>query len=83
MKVGFYSNSDYPYWVENPSKLRFADIDDYRDVMARNVEIFAWVEQTFGAKNLTEWGTDRWHASNMKYYFKYESDRTLFILRWS
>ena len=83
MKVGFYDNSEYAYWVENPSKLRFTDIEDYHDVMARNIEIFAWVEQTFGAKNLTEWGTGRWQASNNKYYFKYESDRTLFILRWS
>lgn len=44
--------------------------------------IHAWVEDTFGAKKPNTWSAERWFATDEKYYFKYEADRTLFVLRW-
>ena len=44
-------------------------------------EIWAWCIETFGQPGT--WSSKTWMASNGKYYFVKESDRLLFILRWS
>lgn len=69
---------EYPYWV-------LIDHTFWSTAAARerNDEIYNWVEQTFGPKLSSEWATKRWQASNRKYYFKNESDRTMFVMKWS
>lgn len=53
----------------------------------RNLDILEWCSQTYGPRGI--WGVDidnpngtRWFASDQKYYFRNESDRTMFVLRW-
>lgn len=83
------------YWVkpsqgpsENIFSLRFnrltAAAENRRQ---RNLDILEWCFQTYGPRGI--WGVDidnpngtRWCASDQKYYFRNESDRTMFMLRW-
>lgn len=84
------------YWVkpsqgpsENIFSLRFnrltAAAENRRQ---RNLDILEWCFQTYGHRGI--WGVDlddphslaRWRVSNQTYYFRNESDRTLFMLRW-
>lgn len=44
-------------------------------------EIWDWCHKTFGPPGT--WTSRTWMASDKKYYFVKESDRLLFILRWS
>ena len=53
-------------------------------------EMEAWVRQSFGdpgdmwATHNFVWPTDaRWIQNNRRFWFKYESDRTLFLMKWS
>jgi hypothetical protein len=61
----------WPYWVEprHYSKTAWLDMN-------------VWMIDTFGSGN---WGLPncRWVGSDRKYWFRDESDRTFFILRWS
>lgn len=55
----------------------------WEDMVNRNRQINEWCEEVYGAKG--DWSDPhcRWHASNRKYIFHNEEDRTMFILRWS
>ena len=61
----------WPYWVgpRHYSEAVWMDMN-------------AWMIDTFGSGN---WGIPnvRWVGSTGKYWFRDESDRTFFILRWS
>jgi hypothetical protein len=61
----------WPYWVKplNYSEEAWLDMN-------------VWMIDTFGSGN---WGLPncRWVGSDRKYWFRDESDRTFFILRWS
>jgi len=62
----------WPYWVgpRHYSEAAWLDMN-------------VWMIDTFGNSN---WGTlpsSRWVGSTGKYWFRDESDRTFFILRWS
>lgn len=48
----------------------------------RYTAINEWCCKTFGESN-DAWKNPRWSASDRKYWFKYEKDRMLFVLRWS
>jgi len=72
LDVGHAENQpDWPYWVKpyNYDRFEWADMD-------------RWVRDIFGD---TDWSTPagRWVGSDRKYWFRYEADRTLFLLRWS
>jgi hypothetical protein len=72
LDTGFAENQpDWPYWVQpkNYSSFEWADMD-------------VWICATFGD---TDWSTPggRWVGSDRKYWFRYEADRTWFILKWS
>jgi hypothetical protein len=74
IEFGYSPEYDQPYWVE----LNVRGRESY----LRYEEVHAWVNAKFGEKT-AGWNNPRWSASNRKYWFKYEKDRTLFILRWS
>lgn len=74
IEIGYAPEYDQPYWVE----LNLRGSESYRQYE----EVHRWVNEKFGAKS-NSWNNPRWSASNRKYWFKYEKDRTLFILRWS
>jgi len=61
----------WPYWVgpRHYSEAAWLDMN-------------VWMIDTFGSGN---WGIPnvRWVGSTGKYWFRDESDRTFFILRWS
>lgn len=65
-----------PYWVQPELGGLFSKRYD------RYQEINDWCNKTFGAST-EAWNNPRWSASNRKYWFKYEKDRMLFVLRWS
>jgi hypothetical protein len=61
----------WPYWVR-PVNYSHKEWD----------EIENWVVTTFGNGDwMTEHGI--WVGSDCKYWFRYERDRTMFLLRWS
>lgn len=74
IEIGYNGDYDQPYWVD----ITFSGHASYE----KYSEVHAWVNDKFGAKSNT-WNNPRWSASNHKYWFKYEKDRTLFVLRWS
>lgn len=46
-------------------------------------DMLEWCETTFGGSNASAWDPDaRWYANNSKFWFRHESDRTLFLLKW-
>lgn len=63
---------DYPHWVEprNYSRRDYADID-------------VWLTNNMGPGGWWQGQNGRWCASNRKYWFRKESDRTMFLLKWS
>jgi hypothetical protein len=64
------SQPKYPYWVK-PCNYDKKDWD----------EMCVWMVKTFGNG---DWMADGlWVGSDRKYWFRDESDRTFFILRWS
>lgn len=49
----------------------------------------SWCYQTFGDDSYPIWGEEkapepaqRWYANNRKFWFRNESDRTMFVLKW-
>ena len=75
IEIGYAPEYEQPYWVELNLPLSRDSYDEY-------TKVHAWVNEKVGAKN-PAWNNPRWSASNRKYWFKYEKDRTLFVLRWS
>lgn len=72
--LGYAPEYDQPYWVE----LNLSGMRSYEEY----TKVHEWVNDKFGRKT-DSWNNPRWSASNRKYWFKYEKDRTLFVLRWS
>lgn len=72
LETGYADNQPkWPYWVRPYNY----DIGEWQDMNQ-------WMFNTMGDNNwLTEHA--RWVASNQKYWFRDERDRTMFILRWS
>jgi hypothetical protein len=60
----------------------YSSFEVWKNRQQRNEDIGKWVVETYG--EVTDWSVPnrRWGASNEKYYFRDEVDRTLFILRW-
>lgn len=76
LHIGYDPTYNQPYWVQPELGGLFSRRHE------RYQEINDWCNQTFGAS--TEgWNNPRWSASNRKYWFKYEKDRTLFVMKWS
>ena len=72
LETGYADNQPkWPYWVQP----RYYNVVDWHDMDK-------WMREIFGESDwLTENG--RWVGSDRKYWFRYEADRTFFILRWS
>lgn len=75
------------FWVKpsQPNPTMFLWSTTVSKAEKRNAEIMTWCFNTYGPRGI--WGVDlnpgaRWHASDQKYYFRNEADRTLFVLRW-
>jgi hypothetical protein len=54
------------------------------------IEMEQWCQDTFGQTTGSIWSdskapdpAQRWYMNNRKFWFRKESDRTLFVLRWS
>ena len=72
LETGYADNQPkWPYWVRpiNYSSREWNEIND-------------WVVDTMG---YSDWGVEyaRWVGSDRKYWFRNDSDRTMFILKWS
>ncbi len=66
---------DCEYWVQ-------ANVPGlFSERRYKNLEIEAWVEQTYGPKS--DWGYGRWTAADSRYWFKEEKDRDWFVLKWT
>lgn len=76
--IDTYANVTW-HWVSHYNR-NWLNWDDTVD---HNKEVEEWVIQTFG-KRTTDWpeATDRWFASDGKYYFRDESDLLAFMLKW-
>jgi hypothetical protein len=71
LDTGYADNQpNWPYWVQP----RYYNIIDWHDM-------HKWMIETFGNSNWSNKGL--WVGSDRKYWFRKESDRTFFILRWS
>jgi hypothetical protein len=52
------------------------------------LEMETWCVSTLGEGSRALWGgkapepARRWYANNRKFWFRYEADRTMFIMRW-
>jgi hypothetical protein len=68
------------YWVKPEEQ---TSVFSLNDEIARNNSILEWCNDTYGP--MEDWSvTDRrWFASNRKFYFRDEADRTMFVLRWA
>jgi hypothetical protein len=69
--IGYSGNQlSWPYWVypQNYSAIECNAMND-------------WMKMTFGDVDWSIKGL--WVGSDKKYWFRNESDRTFFILRWS
>jgi hypothetical protein len=71
MSTGCNEEQEYSYWAMPVGY----SIKDYAD-------IDTWLTATMGEGG---WGNkqSRWIGSNSRYWFRKESDRTMFILKWS
>lgn len=76
LTIGEDFTYDQPYWAE-------PDLGgDWEYRHERYQEIHEWTSNTFGRHTLA-WNNPRWSASNRRYWFKNEKDRTMFVLKWS
>jgi hypothetical protein len=63
---------NWPYWVQP----RYYNVTEMY-----NIEL--WVRATFGDTVWADQDKGRWVGSDRKYWFREESDRTLFLLKWA
>lgn len=64
---------DFKYWAQpdNYNRFEYSAMDD-------------WLTEVMGPASWGGSDTDRrWTGSNRKYWFKKESDRTMFVLKWA
>lgn len=84
-ELGLYTkeNGTIWYWV-NPKKAPALDFTDIKNTQSYWDGVEQWCIATFGPRNVWAESTESsvWSASDGKYYFLKESDRTLFILKW-
>ena len=72
IETGYADNQPkWPYWV-HPRNYSSKDWH----------KMGQWVVETFGHSDWSEKDAP-WVASNYKYWFRDERDRTMFILKWS
>ena len=71
MSIGYNEEQEYAYWAMpvGYSMQDYADID-------------AWLTSAMGKGGWSD-KQSRWIGSNSRYWFRKESDRTLFLIRWS
>lgn len=74
-----YTGSHARYWV---SPAHDADLS-WEDRIVHNRALNEWCTLTYGPKGVWHLPDCRWFSSNGKYFFINETDRTMFILRWS
>ena len=71
LDTGYADNQPkWPYWVQPQY---YTTTDWYN--------IHKWMQETFGDSNWADKGL--WVGSDRKYWFRNESDRTLFLLKWT
>lgn len=71
LELGYSAEQSYSYWVmpKNFTNFDWASMDN-------------WLKEVMGDGGWHD--TDsRWIGSDRRYWFKKESDRTMFVLRWS
>lgn len=69
------------YWAKPPYDP--GGLFDYARTEQHVQDIEAWIKETCGPRGDWHDPDCRWWASNGKYIFKNEEDRTMFVLRWS
>ena len=74
-----YNKARAEFWVTPAYNIGIP----WEDTVERNRAIREWCENTYGPKGDWHDPDCRWHASNHRYIFHNEEDRTMFILRWS
>jgi len=73
LDTGYAKNQpNWPYWVQP----QYYTATDW-------VSMSEWVRATFGDTAWSDQDKGRWVGSNRKFWFREESDRTLFVLKWS
>lgn len=69
------------YWVQPGSSP--GEIFELEKSRQYYHDIETWIEEHCGPRGSWHEPDCRWWASNRKYIFKNEEDRTMFVLRWS
>jgi len=73
LETGYAKNQpNWPYWVQP----RYYNVTEMY-----NMDL--WVRATFGDTTWEDIDKGRWVGSDRKYWFRKESDRTLFLLKWA
>lgn len=80
--VSFVTEVGETYYKDNTVEFYWVALGiGYTSVL--NYEVETWTTQTFGSRGTwTLKGDERWLASDRKYYFANEQDRTLFLMKW-
>ena len=85
MELGTYETGGVIWYWVRPEQAAALDFTDPRNSDDYWTEVGEWCNATFGPRNTwaEEDSPHRWSASDKKYYFRDEADRTMFIMRWS
>jgi hypothetical protein len=75
MRTGEDFLKSFSYWAQLIGG-RFSDRTERNELAGQ------WCMEYFGVPDTT-WEGGVWNFSNGKFYFKNESDRSMFVLRWS
>lgn len=86
METGEYHNTeegaDY-HWVSPPNPYAWWLASGTSEKSRAHFKaIMDWCNDTYGPSQDWAFRNRRWYANDRKYYFRNESDRTMFILRW-
>ena len=83
------SRFHYPYipkmlLILNEKQIHGAKYYTVKPVFADWAELEKWAKETYGAES-DIWNTTcgRWYMNDSMFWFRKESDRTMFILKWS
>lgn len=55
---------------------------EFMDALRKNMEALVWAETTFGPPGALPIKRKRWYVYDNLYYFRKESDKMMFDLRW-
>ena len=85
MELGTYETGGVIWYWVRPEEPAVLDLADPRHSAAYWDEVEAWCTATYGPRNpwAEEGSPHRWSASDRRYHFRDEADRTMFIMRWS